>query len=167
MQTILPLFPVETEYINGSLGLCHKDGIITYISNGMPVFSHASDDYKSFRYITAKFVLLGRCSQQEIADCFKVSYDSVKRSVKRLRLLGDRDFNTQDNRHGNAYKLLPAVVTRMQAALDSGLSNCEIARTENVSEGTIRYAIKKGMLKKNDTASHRVRSNHTSTISSK
>jgi transposase len=152
MQTILPLYPVNTEYINESLGICHKDGIITYISNGMPIFSHACDDYKSFRYITAKFVILGRCSQQEIADCFKVSYDSVKRSVKRLRELGDRDFNTKDNRHGNAYKLLPPVLERIQAALDGGSSNCEIARNENVSEGTIRYAIKKGQLKKKDSS---------------
>jgi transposase len=148
MQTILPLYPANTEYINASLGICQKDGIVTYISNSMPVFSHASGDYKSFRYITAKFVLLGRCSQQEIAECFKVSYESVKRSVKRLRELGDRDFNTLDNRHGNSYKLVPPVVERMQAAMDKGSSNCEIARKENVSEGTIRYAIKKGLLKK-------------------
>lgn len=149
MQTTLPFYPEKTEYINETLGICQQDGILTYISNGLPVYSHIREDYKSFRYITAKFVLLGRCSQQEVSDCFKVSYDSVKRSVQRLRQTGDSGFFTQDNRHGNGYKLVPEVLERMQKAMDKGVSNTEVARREKVSEGTIRYAIKRGMLKKN------------------
>jgi DNA-binding CsgD family transcriptional regulator len=148
MQTILPIYPARTEFINATLGICQEDNIVTYISNALPIYSHASNDYQSFRFITAKLVLLGRCSQKEIADCFHVSYDSVKRSVRRLKETGESGFFTQDNRHGNAYKLLPDKLTRMQRAIDSGKSNCEIARTENISEGSVRYAIKKGLLKK-------------------
>jgi DNA-binding CsgD family transcriptional regulator len=151
MQTILPIYPAKTEFINATLGICQEDEIVTYISNALPIYSHASNDYKSFRFITAKLVLLGRCSQKEIADCFHVSYDSVKRSVRRLKETGESGFFTQDNRHGNAYKLLPDKLTRMQHAIDNGKSNCEIARTENISEGSVRYAIKKGLLKKNLT----------------
>jgi DNA-binding CsgD family transcriptional regulator len=149
MQTILPLYPVNTEFINPSLGVCQKDGIITYISNAMPIQSHAKDDYKSFRYFTAKLVLLGRCSQKEIADCFHVSYDSVKRSVRRLRETGDSGFYTEDNRHGNAYKLIPSVLEKIQRAIDAGKRNTEIARMLNISEGSVRYAVKKGLVKKN------------------
>lgn len=149
MQTILPIYPAKTEFINPTLGICHTDGIVTYISNALPIYSHAKNDYKSFRFITAKLVLLGRCSQKEIADCFHVSYDSVKRSVRRLKETGDSGFFTRDNRHGNAYKLLPERLERMQAAINSGKSNTEVARIENISEGSVRYAIKKGLLKKN------------------
>jgi transposase len=148
MQTILPIYPVSTIFINSSLGVFHKDGIVTYISNALPIYSHASADYKTFRFITAKLVLLGRCSQKEISDCFCVSYDSVKRSVRRLKNTGDCGFFTEENRHGNAYKLTPEKLERMQKALNTGKSNTVIAKTENISEGSVRYAIKKGMLKK-------------------
>ena len=148
MQTILPIYPTCTNFINPTLGVIQEDGIVTYISNALPIYSHASSDYKTFRFITAKLVLLGRCTQKEISDCFHVSYDSVKRSVRRLRKTGDRGFFTEDNRHGNAYKLIPDRLERMQKALNAGRSNTAIARIENISEGSVRYAIKKGLLKK-------------------
>jgi DNA-binding CsgD family transcriptional regulator len=148
MQTILPIYPVSTVFINSTLGVIQKDGIVTYLSNTLPIYSHASSDYKTFRFITAKLVLMGRCSQKEISDCFFVSYDSVKRSVRKLKKTGDSGFFTEENRHGNAYKLTPARLERMQNALDAGKSNTAIARMENISEGSVRYAIKKGMLKK-------------------
>jgi hypothetical protein len=37
----------------------------------------------------------------------------------------------------------------MQQYLDEGKSNCEIARLENASEGSVRYALSKGVFKKN------------------
>lgn len=154
MQTILPIYPVSTVFINSSLGVFHKDGIVTYISNALPIYSHATSDYKTFRFITAKLVLLGRCTQKEISDCFKVSYDSVKRSVRRLKRTGDSGFFTEENRHGNAYKLTPECLERIQQALDLGKSNTAIAKIENISEGSIRYAIRKGMLKKNLRSKH-------------
>lgn len=148
MQTILPIYPVKTAFINATLGICQEDGLVIYISNALPIYSHSRTDYQSFRFITAKLVLLGRCSQKEIADCFHVSYDSIKRSVRRLKETGDSRFFTQDNRHGNAYKMLPDKLERMQRAIDNGKNNCEIARMGNISEGSVRYAIKKGLLKK-------------------
>ena len=148
MQTILPIYPSSTDFINPTLGIIQKDGIVTYISNALPIYSHASSDNKTYRFITAKLVLLGRCTQKEISDCFHVSYDSVKRSVRRLRKTGDSGFFTEDNRHGNAYKLTPDRLVRMQKALDAGKSNTAIARMEEISEGSVRYAIKKGLLKK-------------------
>jgi len=148
MQTTLPIYPASTIFINSSLGVCQEDGIVTYISNALPIYSHASTDYKTFRFITAKLVLLGRCSQKEISDCFCVSYDSVKRSVRKLKKTSDSGFFTEENRHGNAYKLTPEKLERMQKSLDAGKSNIAIAQIENISEGSVRYAIKKGMLKK-------------------
>lgn len=130
---------------------------MTYLHCGMPIFSHAKEDRKSFLYITSKMVLQGLCSRRDIADCFHVSYDSVKRYVKKLDELGDSAFFTSDKRKGSCYKLLPNVLERIQQNLDAGKSNCEVARLENVSEGSIRYALRKGTLKKNRNNIQRVR----------
>jgi hypothetical protein len=85
--------------------------------------------YRGFRFITSKFILQGLCRKIDICAGFHVSYDSVKRYVRRLEKCGDTGFFTDDKRNGGSrYKLLPAVIERMQKALDKGMSNSEIAR---------------------------------------
>jgi transposase len=149
MQMMLPLFPANTAMITTTLGVFRRDSIVTYLHCGVPIFSHAEDDYKSFRYITSKFIAQGLCKLIDISDCFHVSYDSVKRYVKKLEDTGERGFFGRDNRTGgNPYKLMPTVVERIQKKLDAGKNNSEIARSEGVTEGAIRYALKKGTLKK-------------------
>jgi hypothetical protein len=149
MQLLLPIFPHTTAMITDCLGVFKKDGLVTYLHCGAPIFSHAEGDYKSFRYITSKLILQGLCRLIDISNCFHVTYDSVKRYVKKLEDTGERGFFGKDNRNGgSAYKLMPPVIERMQKKLDQGQSNSAIARSEGVSEGAIRYALKKGTLKK-------------------
>jgi hypothetical protein len=149
MQLMMPIFPAGTEMVSDNLGVGKKDGVVTYLHCGLPIYSHLESDYRSFRFITSKFIDQGLCRKVDICNCFHVSYDSVKRYVSRLERCGDSGFFTDDKRNGGScYKLLPEVISRMQRALDAGKSNSEIARLEKVSEGAIRYALKKGSLKK-------------------
>ena len=149
MQMMLPIFPVGTEMISDNLGVGRKDGLVIYFHAGMPIYSHLETDHRGFRFITSKFILQGLCRKIDICTVFHVSYDSVKRYVHRLEKCGDTGFFTDDKRNGGSrYKLLPAVIDRMQKAMDKGMSNSEIARMEKVTEGAIRYALKSGALKK-------------------
>jgi DNA-binding CsgD family transcriptional regulator len=149
MQLLLPIFPATTAYITTSLGVCRLDGIVTYIHCGVPIFSHKEEDHQAFRFISSKFVLQSLCRKVDIAECFHVSSDSVNRYVKKLERLGESGFfKERDNRKGSCYKLVPAVLERMQGYLDQGKSNSEIARLEEVTEGSVRYALRKGFLKK-------------------
>jgi transposase len=45
--------------------------------------------------------------------------------------------------------MLPDRLERTQKMLDNGMSNLSIAKKEKISEGTIRYALQTGKLKKN------------------
>jgi hypothetical protein len=149
MQLMLPIFPVGTAMISDTLGVGRKDGLVIYLHCGMPIYSHLESDYRSFRFITSKFILQGLCRKIDICTIFHVSYDSVKRHVRRLEQCGDSGYFTDDKRNGGSrYKLLPDVIERMQKSLDAGKSNCEIARKENVTEGAVRYALRNGFLKK-------------------
>lgn len=152
MQLLLPIFPREAKLITPTLGVFSKEGIVTYIHSGVPIYSHSTEDLKSFRYITSKFIIQGLCRGVDISNCFGVSYDSVKRYVKKLRENGDSGFFSKDNRHGHSHKLVAKVLERIQTYLDAGKNNSEIARLENITEGAIRYAIKQGKLKKNSLA---------------
>lgn len=148
MQLLLPIFPEEVKLITPTLGVFARDGIVNYLHCGVPIYSHAADDLNSFRYITSNFVMQGLCKKVEISRCFGISYDSVKRNAKRLSEQGERAFFGGDHRGGACYKLLPAVLDRMQQQLDAGVSNSDIARQEGVTEGAVRYAIKQGKIKK-------------------
>lgn len=149
MQLLLPIFPKGIKLITPSLGVFEKDDIVNYIHSGVPIFSHASEDLSSFRYITSKYILQHLCRQTDIVRTFSVSPYSVSRYVKRLKEQGEEAFFSKDNRQGHCYKLLPEKLNRIQGYLDKGMSNNKAAQKEGVTEGAIRYAIKKGVLKKN------------------
>ena len=150
MKLMLPIFPIGTEMITSTLGVYKRDEVVTYLHCGMPVYTHLEHDHRSFRFITSKFILQKLCRMIDVSKCFHVTYDSVKRFVKRLEECGDRGFFTNEKQNGGScYKLLPDVLQRMQGYIDEGKNNCEIARLEKVSEGSVRYAIKNGTLKKN------------------
>lgn len=149
MKMMLPIYPAGTTMISADLGVGRRDGLVTYLHCGLPIYSHIESDRRSFRFITSKFILQGLCKKIDVCTCFHVSYDSVKRYVRRLKACGDSGFFSDDKRNGGSrYKLTPEVIKRMQKYLDEGKNNCEIARKEKVTEGAIRYAIGSGALKK-------------------
>lgn len=135
--------------ITMTLGVREHDDTVYYLHSGVPIFSHESNDLTKFRYVTSHLILQGLCSNQDIADAFHVSTDSVRRWKKKLSEEGDGAFFKEESRHGRSHKLLPGVLDRIQGKLDEGRSSYSIAKEEKISEGSIRYAIGLGRLKKN------------------
>jgi len=144
MQLFLPIFPKEATFINSCIGVYEKDEMVTYILNGLPVYTHHRESLQSFKYITSNFIKQGLCKQCEIVKTFHVSPDFVRRNYKRFNKEGEAAFFSKDKRHGYSYKLTPEVITRIQGYLDGGMSNTKAAKKEGISEGAIRYAIKEG-----------------------
>lgn len=147
-QLLLPLFPVDSRMITPTLAVREEDGTVYYLHSGMPIFSHLASDLNMFHYITSNLILQGLCSNQDIVDTFHVSADSVRRWKKRLSDEGEKTFFKEEARHGRSHKLVPEVLSRIQSKLDEGKSNYSIAIEEGISEGSIRYALKLGRLKK-------------------
>jgi len=148
MQMQLPLFPVTTKLINHTVGVFSKDDFVYYLHNGSPVYCHSSDDMNSYRYITATMVNSGLCKAIEIATVLGVSARNIQRYAKTLREKGpDWFFNRKDER-GQCYKMTEALLTDAQELIDKFYSISDIGRLLGVSEGAIRYHIRKGTLKK-------------------
>jgi len=151
IQLLLPLFPTDTQLLTPHIGVCEHEGIVHYLLNGLPIYSHSKTDHVRFRYITSHFAVQGLCKNQDIVDLFHVSHDSVRRWKKKLSEKGEvAFFGVPEGRHGHSSKLFPEVLERIQFEMDSGKSVYSIAKKEGVSEGSIRYWIKQGELKKND-----------------
>ena len=146
----LPLFPAGSRMINPSVGtILERDNTLWYLLNGLPVYTHPSDDQNKFRYITSHLVELGHCSQADIVRFFHVSLSSVQRYLKIYRDKGENGFFGGSGRAGGVrYKMTPELVEKIQKRIDVGESQNSIAKKFKISEGTIRYQIQQGVLKK-------------------
>ena len=149
MQLQLPIFPAECKMLASTVGVYEKDGIVQYIVNGLPVYSHGKDDLQAFRFFTSNLIDQGRCRQTEVERCFCVSADSVIRNLKKFREQREEVFFSPENRHGHCHKIRGEVHKRIQKKLGAGQSVNSIAKEEKLTEGAIRYAIRQGHLKKN------------------
>lgn len=148
MQLLLPIFPRDATLINPSVGVYEREGIVQYLINGLPVYSHSKDDNDAFRFITSNFIHQGICRKVDIERAFGVSEDSVSRAYKKFVTKGESGFFGPDARHGKAHKIVGDRRERIQAKLDTGQSVNSIAKEEGVRESAIRYALKQGYLKK-------------------
>ncbi len=148
MQLLLPIFPANTTLINASVGVYEHDGIVQYLVNGLPVYSHSKHDNDAFRFITSNFIHQGLCRNVDIERAFGVSEDSVSRAYKKYVTKGEAGFFGPDARFGKAHKIVGDRRERIQAKLDKGQSVYSIAKEEGVRESAIRYGVKQGYLKK-------------------
>ena len=149
-QLLLPLFPNGTQQLTPYIGVREYEGQVHYLLNGLPIYSHSKADHLRFRYITSHLLLQGLCKNQDVVDLFQVSHDSVRRWKKKLSEGGESVFfGVSESRHGHSSKLFPEVLERIQSGMNTGKSVYSIAKEEGVSEGSIRYWIKQGQLKKN------------------
>lgn len=156
MQLCLPIFPAKSKMISNCLGVYENAGIVQYIANGLPIYSHLSDDLQSFRFITSNFIKEGLCKATEVSRCFGISVDTVTRYLSKLRTEGEAAFFSEQKRKGYCHKIRGKVLTSIQKRLDEGQSVNSLAKAEGLSEGSIRYALKQGYLKKTFQGEHSV-----------
>jgi hypothetical protein len=145
---LLPLFTKDTRLLTPALGVRLHEGTVYYFIGSYPIYSHLETDLMHFRYITSNILLQGLCSNSDIVRVFEVSGDSVMRWKKILKEKGEASFFGTDATLGHSHKLLPHILKRIQGSLDLGESVNSIAKKEGLAEGTIRYAIRLGRLKK-------------------
>ena len=146
----LPVFPQELIQVNSQIGFEKRNGRVYYFHGGLPIFSHDENDIGSFRFITSQFVINGNAKQIEIAQAFKISYISVKRSVRHLKNHGPEEFFKKP-KGGVAHVLTPEVLEESQWLLYEGYSASEVAKKLNLKANTVCKAILDGRLYKKKT----------------
>ena len=148
----LPIFPSGTKLINERLGVqVDSEKTVWYLLFGSPIYSHDSADQDKFRYVTSQLVEYGHCSQADLSDFFQISLSSIQRYLKIFREKAEAGFFPGHGKKGGLrYKMTPDVVDKIQKLIDRGDSQSAIARKFKISEGTIRYQIKQGVLKKKE-----------------
>ncbi|RLD25287.1 MAG: hypothetical protein DRI54_05215 [Bacteroidetes bacterium] len=148
MQMQLPIFPSTTKLINTSVGIFEKDDFVYYLHNGSPIHCHQKNDLNSYRYITANLVVSGLCMPSDLAKAIGVSNRNIQRYAKALREKGPNHFFNREEHRGRAHKLTDEVLKDAQQMIDNFYSVGDVARLLGVTDGALRYHIKKGNIKK-------------------
>jgi len=144
-QLLLPLFPDGATVITPRLSVAKEKGWVTYFHGVLPVFTHAEDDVRSFRLITAQFVCNGNAKQADIVRAFGVSKQAVLRAVKLFREKGASGFFEKRVSRGPAV-LTPPVLAQVQELLDGGLDVWAVAKELNLKPNTLAKAVRAGRL---------------------
>jgi predicted transcriptional regulator len=148
MQMQLPIFPQSTKLINSNVGFFEKDDIIYYLHNGSPIYCHDKNNLNSYRYITANLVVTKLCTPAEVAKALGVSNRNIQRYSKALREKGTDWFFSREEKRGDAHKLTKEMLSEAQKLIDKFYSVVDVGRLLGVTEGALRYHIKKGNIKK-------------------
>jgi transposase len=148
MQMQLPIFPQTTKLINSNVGLFERDDFVYYLHNGSPIYCHEKNDLNSYRYIIANLVVTGLCSPIDLARALGVSNRNMQRYAKTLREKGTDWFFNKEEKRGDAHKLTDEMLSEAQKLISKFYSVVDVARLFGVTEGALRYHIKKGTIKK-------------------
>lgn len=144
----LPIFPQTTKLINSNVGLFELGDFVYYLHNGSPIYCHEKNDLNSYRYIIANLVVTGLCSPIDLARALGVSNRNMQRYAKTLREKGTDWFFNKEEKRGDAYKLTNEMLSEAQKLISKFYSVADVARLLGVTEGALRYHIKKGTIKK-------------------
>lgn len=148
MQLKLPIFPSGSILVSPCLGVHTKDNVVTWIVNALPVYQHAEDDHRSFRFALSNFIRQGLCRPVDVMRAFDVGESFVQRACKTLEQKGEAGFFQKTSRKGSNYAIIESDRQRIQGLLDQGRSVNSIATELGFPESTIRSYIKQGYLKK-------------------
>jgi biotin operon repressor len=148
MQLQLPFFPTGTKLINDTLGFREQDGIVFYLHNGNPIYSHLQGDHNGFRFILANLVVQKLCKIHELCRALGIGRKNVERYVQSYQDHGASYFFERKETRGQCYKMTPEKLSSIQSDLDIPLSIYRTAKNHDISEAAINYHIKNGNLKK-------------------
>ena len=148
MQMQMPIFPSATKLINNTLGVRKQEDMVYYLHNGSPIFCHREQDLNNYRYILANLIENGLCTIKELSEALGINRRNIERYVKSLRQKGpDWFFNRQEKR-GACYKVNEEMLSEAQRLIDEFYTVADTARLLGVTEGALRYHMKKGRIKK-------------------
>ena len=148
MQMQMPIFPSTTKLINNTLGVHKQDDMVYYLHNGSPILCHQEDDLNNYRYILANLVENRLCSIKELSEALGINRRNIERYVKALREKGTDWFFNRKERRGDCYKLTEEKLQEAERLINEFYSVSDVARLLGVTEGALRYHMKKGRIKK-------------------
>jgi hypothetical protein len=145
-QLHLPAVPAGAQEINPVVALVRDRGDVAYFASGVPVFVHRGDDRVGQRVAAAQLARLGLARQDELSAALAVNRSTLYRQQRKLRAHGI--LGVVDAKRGprGPHRFTTAKREHAARLLAAGTSIRHTAAQVGVTEGTIRHALRQGVL---------------------
>ena len=148
LQHRIALLPTEAQMVSVHLAVARHDEHLTFLNASGPIFTCREDDEGARRFAAVMLCepSLGLATPSQVAKVLGRHRSRVHEYRKRYREGGAEMLEVKRRGPRGASKLKGSQVFRAQQRLDERQSNRKVAQWVDVSEGTIRKAIKEGRL---------------------
>ena len=145
LQGYLPFLPKNAVIISENLALVRDEDQMVFYNASGSIYSCSENDKDAIRIAQAIFVELNIARPKALAKALRVNQSTVHRNRTKYKEGGVEAFKWK-KRQRALYAFKGENCIKGQEYLDKGVSIRTTAKKLEVSEGAIRYAIKKGIL---------------------
>ena len=156
IQKFLPLLPEGAEPVNKNLAIFRDEGEIIFFNGYCPMLKCSDSDPYDMRLAQGVLCATHIVKPAQLAKALGVNRSTVCRNKAIYEKGGPLALMT-DKANRSAYKLDRQKLQKAQSLLDKGINQNKIAAQVGVSEGCIRYALRKGALVKKNKTKERVK----------
>ena len=146
LHSCLPLLPSDARVVSSDLAVLLDDARLVVFNASGQIYTCGRDDREGMRLAAAMFTSMGLAKPTALARALEMHPTTVFRSRQRLTEGGVAAIKSQKRGPKRPSKLTDKVRARAQRRLDQGWSIRRVAEEIDVVEGTLRHAIKRGLL---------------------
>lgn len=150
LQKPLPLLPKGAKPINDNIAIFCSNGEITFFNATCAIFKCAENDQSGLRLAQGVLSSANAAKPAQLARALGVNRSTVCRNKIIYEQGGASALVIDKSSNRSSYKLDGKKLKEAQSLLNQHLSFRKIGDALGVTEGCIRYAIKKGMLIRNE-----------------
>lgn len=145
LQSYIPFLPDGAEIMNNHVAIYKHEGKIEFYTASGPIYSCRENDLHGLRLAQGIIVSQTATTPTEIARALNVNRTTVYRNLNRYLQDGPAGLII-DRSNRSGYKLDNKIIRQLHLLFNKGYSLRAAANQVGVTEGCIRYAIKKGIL---------------------
>jgi transposase len=146
LQSYIPFLPEDAKPINNHVAIYRHDEKIEFYTASGPIYSCRESDLYGLRLAQGIIVTQTTTTPAEIAKALNINRTTAYRNFNRYPQAGPAALNIQKKSNRKAYKLTGKAKRQVQTLLNEGCSLKAAAKQVGITEGCIRYAIKKGTI---------------------
>jgi len=146
LQTYIPFLPEGAKPINNHVAISRQNGKIEFYTASGPIYACQESDQYGLRLAQGIIVTQTATTPAEYAKALDINKTTVYRNFHRYQEEGPAGLLIDKASNRKAYKLNGKVKRQIQTLLNKGYSLKAAAKQAGITEGCIRYAIKKGTI---------------------
>ena len=146
LQSYIPFLPEGAKPMNNHVAISRHDETIEFYTASGPIYSCKESDLYGVRLAQGIIATHTSTTPAEIAKALNIDRTTAYRNLKRYQQDGPVALITDKKSNRKAYKLNGTAKGQVQKLLNEGWSLKAAAKRVGITEGCIRYAIKKGTI---------------------